>query len=48
MATNILFKKESKKGLIVAYLEVGGLKIELIFNKNIIKLKIIRSILRRL
>jgi len=37
MAANILFKKEFKKRLIVTYLEVGGLKIELIFNKNVIK-----------
>jgi len=33
------FKKKSKKGLIVTYLKVGGLKVELIFNENVIKLK---------
>jgi len=31
-------KRNLKKGLIVTYLEIGGLKIELIFNKNIIEL----------
>jgi len=31
-------KRNLKKGLIVAYLEVGGLGVELIFNKNVIKL----------
>ena len=30
-------KKNPRKGLIVAYLEVGGLGVELIFNKNVIK-----------
>jgi len=28
-----------KKGLIVAYLEVGGLEVKLMFNKNVIKLR---------
>jgi len=32
-------KGNLKKGLTVAYLEVGGLRVKLIFNKNIIKLK---------
>jgi hypothetical protein len=31
-------KRNLRRGLIVAYLEVGGLGVELIFNKNIIKL----------
>ena len=31
-------RKNLRKGLIVAYLEVGGLGVELIFNKNVIKL----------
>jgi len=30
-------RRNPKKGLIVAYLEVGGLGVELIFNKNVIK-----------
>jgi len=30
-------KRNLKKGLIVAYLEVGGLGVELMFNKNVIK-----------
>jgi len=38
VAVNIFFKKNPKK-LIVIYLEVEGLKIKLIFNKNVIKLK---------
>ena len=33
-----LLKRNLKKGLIITYLEVGGLKVELIFNKNVIKL----------
>ena len=32
-------KKNLRKGLIVTYLEVKGLKVKSIFNKNIIKLK---------
>ena len=32
-------KKNLRRGLIAAYLEVGGLGVELIFNKNIIKPK---------
>jgi len=32
-------KRNLKRGLIVTYLEVGGLKIKILFNKNIIKLK---------
>jgi hypothetical protein len=31
-------RRNLRRGLIVAYLEVGGLEVELIFNKNIIKL----------
>ena len=31
-------RRNPRRGLIVAYLEVGGLGVELIFNKNIIKL----------
>ena len=31
-------RRNLRRGLIVAYLEVGGLGIELMFNKNIIKL----------
>ena len=31
-------RRNLRRGLIVAYLEVGGLGIELIFNKNVIKL----------
>jgi hypothetical protein len=31
-------RRNLRRGLIVAYLEVGGLRVELIFNKNIIKL----------
>jgi len=31
-------RRNLKRGLIVTYLEVGGLGVELIFNKNIIKL----------
>ena len=31
-------KRNLKRGLIVAYLEVGELGVELIFNKNVIKL----------
>jgi hypothetical protein len=31
-------RRNLRKGLIVAYLEVEGLGVELIFNKNIIKL----------
>jgi hypothetical protein len=31
-------KRNLRRGLIVAYLEVGGLGAELMFNKNIIKL----------
>ena len=30
-------RRNLRRGLIVAYLEVGGLEVELIFNKNIIK-----------
>jgi len=33
-----LLKRNPRRELIIAYLEVGGLKVELIFNKNIIKL----------
>ena len=32
-----LLKRNLRRGLIVTYLEVEGLKVELIFNKNIIK-----------
>ena len=32
-------KKNLRKGLIVAYPEVGGLEVKLMFNKNVIKLK---------
>jgi len=39
MAVSIFFLKKIKKKLIVTYLEIGGLKIELMFNKNVIKLK---------
>ena len=31
-------RRNLRRGLIVAYLEVGGLGVELIFNKNVIKL----------
>ena len=31
-------RRNLKRGLIVAYLKVGGLKVELMFNKNVIKL----------
>ena len=31
-------RRNLRRGLIVAYLEVGGLGVELMFNKNIIKL----------
>jgi hypothetical protein len=31
-------RRNLRKGLTVAYLEVGGLGVELIFNKNVIKL----------
>ena len=31
-------RRNIRRGLIVAYLEVGGLGVELIFNKNVIKL----------
>ena len=31
-------RRNLKRGLIVTYLEVGGLGVELIFNKNVIKL----------
>ena len=31
-------RRNLRRGLIVAYLEVGGLEVELIFNKNVIKL----------
>ena len=31
-------RRNLRRGLIVAYPEVGGLEVELIFNKNIIKL----------
>jgi hypothetical protein len=30
-------RRNLRRGLIVAYLEVGGLGVELLFNKNIIK-----------
>jgi len=30
-------RRNLKRGLIVAYLEVGGLGVELMFNKNVIK-----------
>ena len=33
-----LLKRNLKRGLIVTYPEVGGLEVELIFNKNVIKL----------
>ena len=39
MAVSILFKKKPKKGLTIAYLEVKELRVKLIFNENIIKLK---------
>ena len=32
-------RRNLRRGLIVAYLEVGGLGVELIFNKNVIKLE---------
>ena len=32
-----LLKRNPRKGLIIAYLEVGGLGVELIFNKNVIE-----------
>ena len=32
-------KRNLRRGLIVTYLEVGGLEIEIMFNKNIIKLE---------
>ena len=38
MATSILFKKKSKERAYNCLLEVKGLGVELIFNKNIIKL----------
>jgi hypothetical protein len=31
-------RRNLRRGLVVAYLEVGGLGVELLFNKNIIKL----------
>jgi len=31
-------RRNLRRGLTVAYLEVGGLRVELIFNKNVIKL----------
>ena len=31
-------RRNIRRGIIVAYLEVGGLGVELMFNKNIIKL----------
>ena len=31
-------RRNLRRGLIVAYLEVGGLGVELLFNKNVIKL----------
>ena len=31
-------RRNLRRGLIVAYLEVGGLRVELMFNKNVIKL----------
>ena len=31
-------RRNLRRGLIVAYLDIGGLGVELIFNKNIIKL----------
>jgi len=37
IATSILFKKESKERANSTYPEVGGLRVELIFNKNVIK-----------
>jgi len=33
-----LLKRNLKRGLIIAYPEVGGLGVKLIFNKNVIKL----------
>ena len=33
-----LLRRNLRKGLIIAYLEVEGLKVELMFNKNVIKL----------
>jgi hypothetical protein len=33
-----LLRRNPKRGLIVAYLEVGGLGVESLFNKNVIKL----------
>ena len=32
-------RRNLRRGLMVAYLEVGGLEVELIFNKNVIKPK---------
>ena len=32
-----LLKRNPRKGLIIAYLEVEGLRVELMFNKNVIK-----------
>jgi hypothetical protein len=32
-----LLRRNPRRGLIITYLEVGGLGVELIFNKNIIK-----------
>ena len=34
-----LLRRNLKKELIIAYLEVGGLRVALMFNKNIIKLR---------
>ena len=31
-------RRNLRRGLIVAYLDIGGLGVELIFNKNVIKL----------
>ena len=31
-------RRNLRRGLIVTYLEVGGLRVELMFNKNVIKL----------
>jgi hypothetical protein len=33
-----LLRRNLRRGLIITYLEVGGLGVELIFNKNVIKL----------
>jgi len=33
-----LLRRNLRKGLIIAYPEVGGLEIKLIFNENVIKL----------